>query len=100
VSKRLVIEPEAEADLLAAYEWYEEQRAGLGDDLLLCIEAALEAIRDRPTSFPIAHETTRRALTRRFPYLVLFVEGTVIISVIGIFHTSRDPKSWKLRLGR
>lgn len=87
-----MIEPEAEADVAEAYGWYEAQRPGLGDDFLLCIEAALEAIGDRPQSFPLIDRRTRRALVRRFPYLILFAVLTDAISVVAVFHTSRDPE--------
>ena len=98
MSKPVVLEPEAEADLAEAYGWYDSQRAGLGADLLLSIEAALGPLGDRPESFPLIHGRTRRALVRRFPYLVLFVELTDVVSVVGIFHTSQDPKRWADRL--
>ena len=98
MSKRVIVEPEAEADLAEAYAWYDEQRAGLGDDFLLCIEAAIEAIGERPKSFPIVQSQTRRALVRRFPYLVLFVELPDLITVVGIFHASRDPQRWTPRM--
>jgi toxin ParE1/3/4 len=98
VSSRLVLEPEAEADIANAYAWYEAQRQGLGDDFMLCIEAALDAIAHRPRSFPVVHRQTRRALVRRFPYLVLFVELPAFITVVGVFHTSRDPARWTPRI--
>ena len=44
MSFSLVIRPDAEADLVEACLWYEEQRAGLGIELLNRVEAALEAI--------------------------------------------------------
>jgi len=97
MSKRLIIEPEAEADLLEAYQWYERQRIGLGDDLLLCFEATIEEICHRPSSFPIVERNTRRTLLRRFPYFVLFIESASEISILGVFHGKRDPKTWRLR---
>lgn len=98
MSTRVIIEPEAEADLAHAYGWYEAQRSGLGDDFMLCIEAALEAIGDRPRSFPLVERRTRRTLVRRFPYLVLFVDLADEILDVGVFHTSRDPERWTPRL--
>jgi len=59
-------------DLDQAAEWYEEQRRGLSDALLLDVEAALEAIRERPNSFPAVGARTRRALLKRFPYAIYF----------------------------
>jgi hypothetical protein len=30
--RRLIVEPEAEADIAEAYDWYEAQCSGLGED--------------------------------------------------------------------
>jgi plasmid stabilization system protein ParE len=97
MSKRVIVEPEAEADLLEGYEWYERQRTGLGDDFLLCFEAILPAIGQRPTSFPVVERRSRRVLLHRFPYFALFVEEADVILVVGVFHTKRDPKTWQHR---
>jgi hypothetical protein len=67
MSRPLIVEPEAEADLAEAYAWYERQKPGLGSDLLLCVEAAFGAIAQRPRSFPKVTLSARRALIRRFP---------------------------------
>jgi plasmid stabilization system protein ParE len=69
----LRIRPNAEEDLRQAYAWYEEQRVGLGDDFLLCYEAALDAIIENPTRFPIIQHKIRRTLIRRFPYAIYYV---------------------------
>ena len=48
MSLELVIRPEAEADALEAYRWYNEQLPGLGDEFLVEIDRALENIRANP----------------------------------------------------
>jgi plasmid stabilization system protein ParE len=98
MSIRIVIEPEAEADVAEAYRWYEDQRSGLGADFVLCVEAALSVLAERPRMFPKVHGNARRVLIRRFPYLILFVEQTNLIVVLGVFHTKRNPKRWRRRL--
>jgi plasmid stabilization system protein ParE len=97
MSRQIVIEPEAEADIARAHQWYEDQRPGLGDDFALCIEAALHVIRERPLSFPKVRKNARRILIKRFPYLMLFVEYPEFIIILGVFHSSRNPKVWKGR---
>jgi hypothetical protein len=37
----VVLRKKAERQILEAFSWYEEQRKGLGDDFLLCLESAL-----------------------------------------------------------
>ncbi|HEX8521436.1 MAG TPA: type II toxin-antitoxin system RelE/ParE family toxin [Tepidisphaeraceae bacterium] len=99
MKRSLFIEPEAEADITNARLWYEQQRSGLGDEFLLSLEASFEAITMRPNSFPSVRKGVRRALTPRFPYLVLFVESRreASIFVVGVFHTSRNPRTWTKR---
>jgi toxin ParE1/3/4 len=100
VSYRLVVKPEAEQDLAAAYAWYEGQRSGLGEELLLCVEAAIESARRNPELFPVVRANVRRALTRRFPFGVFYVTEPDRIVVLAIYHSSRDPKGWHGRSRR
>ncbi|MHB9022660.1 MAG: type II toxin-antitoxin system RelE/ParE family toxin [Armatimonadota bacterium] len=88
----LRIRPLAEKDLQQAFSWYEDQRTGLGDDLILCVEAALNTISKTPLLFPTVHRQVRRALVRRFPYAIFYlIDGETII-VLAIFHCKRKPK--------
>jgi len=34
----LLVRPEARVDLLDAFQWYQERRAGLGLDFKLCVD--------------------------------------------------------------
>ena len=69
----LLVRPEAEQDLAEAFEWYERQRPGLGDELLLRVEAATESICHDPRLCGCIHRDVRRKLVRRFPYGVFYV---------------------------
>ena len=95
--RRVVIRPEAEADLLDAMSWYKAQREGLEDGFFLAFDASLSKIRRTPKVFPIVHGDIRRALLRRFPYgIYYFLEGEAAV-VIAVFHAKRDPKRWQQR---
>ncbi|MEW6357062.1 MAG: type II toxin-antitoxin system RelE/ParE family toxin [Planctomycetota bacterium] len=96
----LVIRPEAEEDLRQAYHWYEEQREGLGEDFLLCVEAALTAIQESPLRYPAIHRDMRRILVRRFPYGVFYCVRRHEVSVLAVFHCRRHPRGWQRRRGR
>ncbi len=91
--RRLIIEPEAEADLHDAYTWYDERREGLGDDFLLCVEAQFESIKEHPESFRVIAKKTRRAVLRRFPYVVLFLCKDDSILIVGVFHFKRESET-------
>ena len=96
---RLVVEPDAEGDVQAAFEWYDGRRAGLGQEFLNELTATYERVRAGPLRYPILRSRTRHALLRRFPYGVyISVVGNVIV-VTTVLHSGRDPAIWQHRRG-
>jgi len=98
MSRRLIVRPEAELELSAAFNWYEDCTSGLGSDFLLCVDAVFHAIQRAPQQYPRVHSVVRRALIRRFPYEVFFLEDDERIVVLSVFHAKRNPKRWKERI--
>lgn len=98
MNRRLIIRPEAESEMTEAFDWYEERVSGLGSEFLLCVDAAFNAILRNPQQFPRVHKIVRRAITRRFPYEVFFVEDNERIVVLSVFHVKRNPKRWQKRI--
>lgn len=98
MARKLIVAPEAEVDIAEAYGWYETRRTGLGEEFLSSVEASLEGIRRRPEMCSLAHETYRRALTRRFPYAIFYEFTDMTVTIYSVFHTSRDPEKWRQRL--
>lgn len=95
---RLIIRPEAEAELAEAFDWYERRVPGLGANLLAAINSVLDSILSNPLQHPTLYREVRRALARRFPYQVLFLVKQDVITVIAVFHGARDPKHWHDRI--
>ena len=93
----MIIRPDAEVDFKSARDWYERQRAGLGNEFMMAVGEVLERIQRTPESHVIVHRDVRRALTRRFPYSVYYrIEGGEVI-VVGLFHVGRAPNQWQSR---
>jgi plasmid stabilization system protein ParE len=84
---------EAESDILAAHDWYETKRAGLGADFELCLEAALGRILEFPEASPIWYRNSRRMILAHFPYGVFYVCKDDAIFVVAVFHLKRRPIS-------
>lgn len=61
------------------------------------MDAAFCAILRSPHQYPKIHKIVRRALTRRFPYEVFFVEDGERVVVLSVFHAKRNPKRWQAR---
>jgi plasmid stabilization system protein ParE len=93
----VVVLPGAERDIEAAYEWYEDRRAGLGEEFLDQIDRCFGVIAEHPAHCPVVHGTLRRALSRRFPYAVFYEAADHVITVVAVFHVARDPKKWRRR---
>jgi plasmid stabilization system protein ParE len=88
----VLVRPRARNDVRAARDWYEKQRAGLGDQLGSELDAAILRIAERPLLYPKIHNDVRRALTRRFPYAIYFVIATDHVTVLRVLHQARDPE--------
>jgi plasmid stabilization system protein ParE len=90
--------PSASADVQAAYEWYEGQRPGLGDEFLAAVDAAIASILAFPDAYPVVHRGARRVLLERFPYSLYYrVQGEQVV-VVACMHAARDPRWWRSRL--
>ena len=99
MKKPVIVRAEAEADLAEAYQWYEQQVRDLGGEFLLCADAVMASIERNPQLYPVVYKgIIRRALMRRFPYGVFFVEGERSVSVIAVAHVKRSPRVWEDRV--
>ena len=96
---RLVAEPRADLDVTAAFEWYEKEQAGLGQEFLAELRTTYDRVADAPLQYQHLRSEIRRALLRRLPYAVYFaIEGDVVV-VLAVLHASRDPAEWQRRRG-
>ena len=75
-----------------AWAWYESQRAGLGDELLVEIRAAIRLLETDPEHRPFYYRDFRRLLARRFPYKLFYrVEGGRVM-VFRILHAKQEHR--------
>ena len=88
----LHISSRAEADLAAAYDWYQQRNPGLGTDFVRCTDATITLVGHSPQLFRQRHGPHRLAMTPRFPYAVYFIwdETAHFISIRRILHFSQN----------
>lgn len=80
IEYRLVSEPSVALDVEAAFEWYENERSGLGVEFLDELRATYNGIADGPLKYQQLRGGIRRGLLRRFPYAVYFaIEGDIVV---------------------
>ena len=95
---KLVIAPEAQSDIVDSFGWYEQRRAGLGDEFFSCVDACIESIQRTPDSYQRVYQSFRRAVVRRFPFAVIYEYEGDRVTIYAVFHNSRDPQKWKSRI--
>ena len=75
-----------------AVAWYEGERAGLGLDFQSAVDSALALITERPALFRRVRGPVRRAVLKRFPYTIHFLDESDRIVVLAVYHSARDPR--------
>ena len=90
---------QAASEFSQAGEWYEEQRAGLGEDFIAAIEASLKVIASDPERFQPVADPVRIYRLKKYPYNIFFrhFPGRQHIRILAIMHHRRRPDYWKER---
>jgi plasmid stabilization system protein ParE len=90
---KLGIKPGAEDDIEVAYNWYEDQKIGLGEEFLTGLAEVYRKLENHPTIYGKIKKTYREAGLKRFPYVVVFEIIKTEVVVYAVFHTSRHPRN-------
>lgn len=94
---RVILSPEARAEALEVFRWYEQEREGLGKEFRAELKQAIERIRALPLAYRVAYKDLRVALVDRFPYAMFYralPDGSIVVAVV---HQKRHPRTWKRR---
>ena len=83
----------AKKEIVTAWDWYEDQRSGLGDEFKNEVRKKISEIQENPLHYPLKGKY-REALTDVFPFLIVFRydEKRKLFVIVSVFHTSRNPK--------
>lgn len=100
MSRRLIIRPEAEVDVLEAAVWYEAREHGLGLAFTSEIRAAIKRALDTPLFYLPLRESphVRRVLVKRFPYRAFYIVRADAIVVIAVLHAAQHERNWERRV--
>ena len=89
MSYRIILSPDARADLRSAVRWYKQKEIDLSLRFRAQLQATLRDIVRLPHAFTLMDDGWRRALMRRFPYYVYFTFDGNTVVVNGIVHQRR-----------
>ncbi len=93
-------EPEAEEDLNEAFDYYErkEPGVGLGDRLIKHVIEKIEKVAANPQKYPEDNRGVRKVKVSVFPFYIFYLIKGASISIIAVWHNSRNPEGWKQRI--
>ena len=90
--------PEAETEFKQAVAYYDQQGFHLGDEFVNEVQNSIQRILTHPEAWSSYHHETRRCLTRRFPYGVVYqIRGDQIL-IVAVANLWREPGYWAKRL--
>ena len=98
MARSLRIIQAAENDLEEAFHWYERRRHRLGHELLDAVDECFLRVVGNPLAFQKVHRSVRRALVRRFPYCVYFVDNEPEVVVLAVLHGRQSATHWQERI--
>jgi plasmid stabilization system protein ParE len=87
----LQVDPRALAEAEAAARWYDDHRPGHGHRFRHKFDELLSRIQDHPQSYQQTDLGVRRALIRRFPFVVVYRVTGSVIQVLAVMPTRSDP---------
>jgi toxin ParE1/3/4 len=91
MSYNILLQTEALSEIQEAFDWYEEQKDGLGYELLEEIELCFQKLSEHPARYSYINPLYRRIKTDRFPYLLVFEIEDDSIIINSVRHIKRKP---------
>jgi plasmid stabilization system protein ParE len=85
----------AEGELLDAVTYYNGESPGLGFDFAAECLRTIDRIVRNPLAWQKLSRRTRRALTTRFPYGIIYQVRSDEVLIVAVMHLHRHPASWK-----
>jgi plasmid stabilization system protein ParE len=98
VIRSLAFTERAAVDIQDAFEWYDMQRAGLGEEFGAALALTFDLIQLIPEAGPLVHGDLRRLLLRRFPYAIYYRLTDDRIEVRACLHQRRHARVWRSRV--
>jgi len=86
------VRPLATAEIIEAYDWYQLQKEGLGEEFLAELEAFYNNLLSNPFAHSFYEEPVRQGKLNRFPYVVVYEVFDKKIIIYSVFMTRRNPE--------
>ncbi len=89
--------PEAEQELNDSIDYYNECQENLGFEFAEEVFKSINHILSFPYAWSPLTDNTRRCLTDRFPYGIIYQVTTEEVFILAVMQLNKKPDYWKLR---
>ena len=90
--------PDADTEFDKTVEYYEECEPGLGLEFAEELYSTISRIIKHPQAWSLMSKNTRRCLTNRFPYGIIYQIKNGWLRIIAVANLNRRPGYWRKRL--
>ncbi|MEW5735723.1 MAG: type II toxin-antitoxin system RelE/ParE family toxin [Thermodesulfobacteriota bacterium] len=87
-------DPLADKEYRDAFDNYETQKPGLGEDFRNAVGSALQIVLFYPEAGPEVRPGVRKILLKRFPYKLIYSITDKGLYIIALAHGHRAPEYW------
>ena len=94
----LILLLQADVDIQAAFDRYENYQSGRGEVFMRQLDVALTLLRRHPELAPVYAGPYRRMLIRDFPYGIFYATQPARIIVAAIMDLRQDPRTIQRKL--
>lgn len=93
---KVIIRDEADRDAQEAYDYYEQQQPGLGEEFLMALVKRYDDLEKHPQNYGYIDTQPEKILRdtriRRFPYVIIFeISDNTEVIVYAIHNTRKQP---------
>ncbi|MGB0562453.1 MAG: type II toxin-antitoxin system RelE/ParE family toxin [Spirulinaceae cyanobacterium] len=87
-------DPLAAQEFKTAFDYYESQETGLGEQFRQALWSALAILERYPEVGQEVRPRIRKMLIKRFPYKLIYTVNSDLIYVLAVAHGYREPNYW------
>ena len=95
-SYAVVLAPQAEDDIRAAFLWYQDRNARAADAFRAEVYAAIDSIALTPLGKSADQDGNRKRILRRYPYSVFYDVLGDTITILAVAHHRLRPRYWNV----
>ncbi len=92
------LHPEVWLEIEGADDWYLQRSLDASSAFIAAISDAFDTVCQAPHRWPKYLHGTRRFLLDRFPFSIIYLDDSDVVTIVAVAHNKRKPGYWKRRL--